>query len=60
MITEPMEIESLEVGDQILFGDEDVYKIASIDEDTMRIIDENGEVYKTSIYPTQKFFLIVE
>ena len=60
MITEPMEIESLEVGDQILFGDEDVYKIVSIDEDTMRIIDENGEVYKTSIFPTQKFFLIVE
>ena len=60
MITEPMEIESLEVGDQILFGDEDVYKIVSIDENTMRIIDENGEVYKTSISPTQKFFLIVE
>ena len=55
-----MEIESLEVGDQILFGDEDVYKIVSIDEDTMRIIDENGEIYKTSISPTQKFFLIVE
>ena len=60
MITEPMEIESLEVGDQILFGDEDVYKIVSIDEDTMRIIDENGEIYKTAISPTQKFFLIVE
>jgi transcription elongation factor len=60
MITEPMEIESLEVGDQILFGDEDVYKIVSIDDDTMRIIDENGEVYKTTISPTQKFLLIVE
>ena len=40
MITEEMEIESLEEGDQILIGEEDVYKIVSIGEDTMKMVDE--------------------
>jgi len=60
MITEPMEIESLEVGDQILFGDEDVYKILSIDENIMKLVDESGDVFQTNYIPTQKFLLIVE
>jgi transcription elongation factor len=60
MITEEMEIESLEEGDQILVGDEDVYKIVSIEEDIMKMVDENGDVFQTTISPTQKFLLIVE
>jgi hypothetical protein len=60
MITEEMEIESLEEGDQILVGDEDVYKIVSIGEDTMKMVDESGDVFQTKFSPTQKFFLIVE
>jgi hypothetical protein len=60
MITEEMEIESLEEGDQILVGDEDVYKIVSIEEDIMKMVDENGDVFQTKFSSTQKFFLIVE
>jgi hypothetical protein len=60
MITEEMEIESLEEGDQILVGDEDVYKIVSIGEDIMKMVDEDGDVFQTTISPTQKFLLIVE
>jgi sorbitol-specific phosphotransferase system component IIA len=60
MITEEMEIESLEEGDQILFGDEDVYRIVDIGEDIMKIVDENGDVFQTNYTPTQKFLLIVE
>jgi len=60
MITEEMEIESLEEGDQILVGDEDVYKIVSIGEDIMKMVDEDGDVFQTKFSPTQKFLLIVE
>jgi len=60
MITEEMEIESLEEGDQILFGEDDVYKILSIDEDIMKLVDESGDVFQTNYIPTQKFLLIVE
>jgi len=60
MITEEMEIESLEEGDQILVGEEDVYKIVSIGEDTMKMVDESGDVFQAKFSPTQKFFLIVE
>ena len=60
MITEEMEIESLEEGDQILFGDEDVYRILSIGENIMKLVNESGEVFQTNYIPTQKFLLIVE
>jgi transcription elongation factor len=60
MITEEMEIESLEEGDQILFGEDDVYKILSIDEDIMKLVDENGDVFQTTFSSSQKFLLIVE
>jgi len=60
MTTELMEIESLEEGDQILFGDEDVYRIVDIGEDIMKIVDESGDVFQTKFSPTQKFLLIVE
>tara|TARA_R110000803_G_scaffold42764_1_gene91525 strand:- start:45 stop:227 length:183 start_codon:yes stop_codon:yes gene_type:complete len=60
MTTELMEIESLEEGDQILFGDEDVYRILDIGEDIMKIVDESGDVFQTKFSPTQKFLLIVE
>ena len=60
MITEEMEIESLEEGDQILVGDEDVYRILSIEENIIKLVDESGEVFQTKFSPTQKFLLIVE
>jgi hypothetical protein len=60
MITEEMEIESLEEGDQILVGDEDIYKIISIEENIMKMVDESGDVFQTNYIPTQKFLLIVE
>ena len=60
MITELMEIESLEEGDQILFGEDDVYKILSIDEDIMKLVDESGDVFQTTFSSSQKFLLIVE
>ena len=60
MTTELMEIESLEEGDQILFGDEDVSRIVHIGEDIMKFVDENGDVFQTKFSPTQKFLLIVE
>ena len=60
MITEEMEIESLEEGDQILFGDGDVYKILSIDENIMKLVDESGDVFQTTFSSSQKFLLIVE
>jgi sorbitol-specific phosphotransferase system component IIA len=60
MITEEMEIESLEEGDQILVGDEDIYKIISIGENIMKMVDESGDVFQTNYIPTQKFLLIVE
>ncbi len=60
MITEEMEIESLEEGDQILFGDEDIYRILSIEENIMKMVDESGDVFQTNYIPTQKFLLIVE
>lgn len=60
MITEEMEIESLEEGDQILVGDEDIYRIISIEESTMKMVDESGDVFQTKFSPTQKFLLIVE
>jgi hypothetical protein len=60
MITEEMEIESLEEGDQILVGDEDVYRILSIEENIIKLVDESGEVFQTKFFPTQKFLLIVE
>ena len=60
MITEEMEIESLEEGDQILFGEDDVYKILSIDEDIMKLVDESGDVFQTTFSSSQKFLLIVE
>ena len=60
MITEEMEIESLEEGDQILFGEEDVYRILSIGENIMKMVDESGDVFQTNYIPTQKFLLIVE
>ena len=60
MITEEMEIESLEEGDQILFGEEDVYKILSIEENIIKLVDESGDVFQTKFSPTQKFLLIVE
>ena len=60
MITEEMEIESLEEGDQILFGDDDVYKILSIDENIMKLVDESGDVFQTTFSSSQKFLLIVE
>jgi hypothetical protein len=60
MITEEMEIESLEEGDQILFGEEDIYKIVFIGEDTIKMVDESGDVFQTKFSPSQKFLLIVE
>ena len=60
MITELMEIESLEEGDQILFGEDDVYNILSIDEDIMKLVDESGDVFQTTFSSSQKFLLIVE
>ena len=60
MITEEMEIESLEEGDQILVGDEDVYRILSIGENIIKMVDESGDVFQTNYIPTQKFLLIVE
>jgi hypothetical protein len=60
MIREEMEIESLEEGDQILFGDEDIYRILSIEENIMKMVDESGDVFQTNYIPTQKFLLIVE
>ena len=60
MITEEMEIESLEEGDQILVGDEDIYRILSIEENIMKMVDESGDVFQTNYTPSQKFLLIVE